>query len=350
MKMARKIKAGGTLALALMFAALSAAPGTVYGAAAIDTKKECTLTFDMSGTEFTELSGENGLPVMVHLYQVASVDENGRFTAEAPYQDALSGLDTINDQTSAEEWQLMAEEAAQIAEPKTEDKTPMEGAQTPGWTAEIVDGKGRIEGNEAAALLPGLYLVLAQPVESPAFSYTFQPNLVALPGNQYYETGADTWIYDVTMGLKPRQENRLGSLLISKTIDAYEPQGAADRTLFVFQVEVKKTEEGAAGMEERLYYSDVVAIDFDAAGTKTLEIPNLPAGAQATVTEVYSGASYTIPVQEATVQPDPIVADSQVTASFQNQYSGGLKGGSGVVNHFEHDGSTWNWTQGMPRQ
>lgn len=349
MKMARKIKAGCALALVLMFALLIAMPDIVYGAVAIDTEKNGTIDFEVSGTAFTELTGEEGLSVTIHLYRVASVDENGRFTAEASYADALSGLDIVDAKTSADTWLSMAEEAAQVAEPKTEDGTPLEGAQTPDWTTELIEGSGQITGSDSNPLLPGLYLVLAQPSESAAYRYTFQPYLVALPGNSYYETGEDTWLYQVTVGLKPEQENRLGSLIISKTIDAYEPRSASDQTMFVFEVEVRKTEETAAGTEDRLYYSNVVSIGFDAAGTKTFEIPNLPAGAVATVTEVYSGTSYNIPADEATVQSEPVVAGSQVNVSFNNHYNGGLNGGSGVVNHFEHDGNTWNWNQTAPQ-
>lgn len=340
--MKKRRKAGGAAALALMLTALAVLPGTVHGADAIDTTNdECSVTFDLSDTTFAELTGADALPVTVNLYRVASVSENGRFTAEAPYQEALADLGAVNSQTSAETWQSMAEAAAKTAKPENEDGTPAGGARTPDRTTELTEGTGMIAGSGSDPLLPGLYLALAEPVESSLYRYTFQPALVALPGNRYYETGADAWVYDVTVGLKPQRENRLGSLVIEKTIDTYQPRGAADRTLFVFQVEVHKTEEGAAGPEDRLYYSNVVALDFDAAGTKSLEIPGLPAGAVATVTEVYSGASYTIPAGEATVRSEPVAADEQVRVSFSNRYNGSYNGGSGVVNHFKHDGSTW---------
>ena len=342
--MVRKIKKESALALtlALMLTALAVLPGTVHGADAIDTTNdECSVTFDLSDTTFAELTGADALPVTVNLYRVASVSENGRYTAEAPYQTALEGLDDVNDRTSAEEWQKMAEAAAKIVKPEGEDGTSAGGVQTTAWTTGLTEGKGTITGDSSDPLLPGLYLALAEPVESSLYRYTFQPALVALPGNRYYETGTDAWVYDVTVGLKPQRENRLGSLVIEKTIDTYQPRGEADRILFVFQVEVRKTEEGAAGPEERLYYSNVVALDFDAAGTKSLEIPGLPAGAVATVTEVYSGVSYTIPAGEATVRSEPVAADGRVSVSFTNQYNGSLSGGSGVVNHFAYDGSTW---------
>ena len=187
----RRIKKGAALALVLMFAVLAVIPDIVHGAVAIDTKKEGSITFDVSGTKFTELTGEGALPVTVHLYRVASVSENGRFAAEGPFETALAGLDAVSSQTSAEEWQQMAEEAAQVAEPKDENGTPMEGAMTPGWTTVLTEGKGRIPGDGGAPLLPGLYLALAQSAESSLYRYTFQPALVALPGNAYYETGTD---------------------------------------------------------------------------------------------------------------------------------------------------------------
>lgn len=295
------------------------------------------MAFSLSD-DFGEL-GDLSIPVKV--YRIAEVNGSGQYQPGTDYEGI--GLDKVSAATTAAEWETMAAEAAKIAAPGALDEEgTIVGKELPdGIKPLILNGP---EGNTLGGLPTGMYLVLTPPVDSAEYTYSFAPYLVSVPGNNYdgVQNNDDTWIYNVNVTLKPQRENRLGSLVIEKTIDTYQPRGAADRTLFVFQVEVHRTEEGAAGPEDRLYYSNVVALDFDAAGTKSLEIPDLPAGAVATVTEVYSGASYTIPVNEATVQSEPVVADGQVRVSFTNQYNGSFNGGSGVVNHFEHNGATWS--------
>ena len=73
-------------------------------------------------------------------------------------------------------------------------------------------------------------------------------------------------------------------------------------------------------------------------------IENLPAGSVVTVTEVYSGASYTL-VSEGT---QTVTLDSSATfrVEFENDYTPTRTGGHGIVNHFEYsDESGWGWTQ-----
>ena len=104
----------------------------------------------------------------------------------------------------------------------------------------------------------------------------------------------------------------------------------------------------------------VVSISFDAAGKKQVLVENIPAGAEVTVTEVYSGGSYA-PVDGANRFETVIVADEVVedelrtetvaAVTFENEYDDRLNGGSGVVNHFEEDVINeetglkgWKWT------
>ena len=118
---------------------------------------------------------------------------------------------------------------------------------------------------------------------------------------------------------------------------------------FVFDIEAEVNGE--------IVYSDVVSMVFDGTGTKSVVIKELPAGANITVTEVYSGSSY-----EATgeaEQTTQIVADEMVSTAFENQYDGKLNGGSSVVNHFEFtpnektaddqkqsaEDGVWDWEQ-----
>lgn len=206
----------------------------------------------------------------------------------------------------------------------------------------LIGGKGSVDG-----LSVGMYLVEAEEVQSPYYTYSFTPYLISLPNNQYYVTGSDEWLYDTSTGLKPDQQERYGDLEIDKTLTSYNEtmKGAS----FVFDIEAKVNGE--------IVYSDVVSMVFDGTGTKSVVIKELPAGANITVTEVYSGSSY-----EATgeaEQTTQIVADEMVSTAFENQYDGKLNGGSSVVNHFEFtpnektaddqkqsaEDGVWDWEQ-----
>lgn len=145
----------------------------------------------------------------------------------------------------------------------------------------------------------------------------------------------------MTTGLKPEQEVRYGSVQINKTLDTYNATlGGAS---FIFSVEAVKDGETV--------YSDVVSLVFDGPGTKSVEVGNIPAGAQVTVTEVYSGSSYQIVGNN--VATAVISAETSAQVSFANTYDGSNNGGSSIVNHFTYTApegtdsgeGTWNWTQ-----
>ena len=79
-----------------------------------------------------------------------------------------------------------------------------------------------------------------------------------------------------------------------------------------------------------------------------------PAGLTVKVTEVYSGASYELvdsPEKDALIWSDAAVASgehSEASVSFTNRYGGGNRGGYGVTNHFDSDGSGgWTWVNPM---
>lgn len=354
--MTKKIKRGSALAAVCLLLFLAAVPRVARGAVAINTgKDDCSMTFSLGDNYEGELSSPE-MTIPVKVYRIAGVTASGAYVPEAEYEGL--GLEKVSSATTAEDWEAMAAEAAQIALPEEalfNAEVPKEAlSEAEGLSGKLLVGKKpdsitdavELQGGKGTigSLETGMYLVVAFAADSPEYTYYFAPYLVSVPGNAYdgQQNMDDTWIYDVSVTLKPEQQNRLGTLLINKTINAYQPLNPADRTMFVFQVEVIKAGEG--GAPDQVYYSNVVSLDFTAAGTQTLRIEGLPAGAVATVTEVYSGASYTIPAEEATVVSDPIVADGEVSVSFTNSYSGGLNGGTGVVNHFEHDGNIWDWT------
>ena len=68
-------------------------------------------------------------------------------------------------------------------------------------------------------LKTGMYLVQAETVQTSEYTYDFTPYLVSLPNNYYSkENPDDTWVYDVTTGMKPQQTQRYGDLEIVKDL------------------------------------------------------------------------------------------------------------------------------------
>ena len=86
-------------------------------------------------------------------------------------------------------------------------------------------------------------------------------------------------------------------------------------------------------------------------------VGKIPAGSTVTVTEVYSGASYTAAAGTVTLDHPMQAYDEEngvvENVSFTNIYNGGVNGGSSVVNHFAYteseNGTGGNW-QYVPSQ
>lgn len=318
MKISRKIKKGSAVMLAFALLLSSAVISRVQAAVEIDTNQKGIVTFQLDG-EFEELKE---LEIPVKLYQVAEVDTSGAYKALTGFEDLK--LEEITSETTAAEWEEKATLASEIIDGK-------ENAQED-TSCTLTGGTGKVE-----ELSLGMYLVKAETVLSPEYEYSFTPYLISVPNNYWATTGDDTWVYDVTTGLKPGQENRLGSLIIEKQLDSYNATlGPAS---FVFQVEGEKDYEQV--------YSNVVSIVFDGAGTKSAQIDELPAGATFTVTEIYSGASYTLTT--APSQTAKIIAEgeegSPVSVSFTNTYDERMNGGASIVNHFTNTDGVWDWQQ-----
>ena len=313
----RKIRKGSAAVLVLVLALSTVLISKVQAAIGIETDKECSLTFEVDG-EYEELK-ELDIPVL--LYQVADVKEDGTYVEHEGYE----GLDlgSISSETTAEEWEEKAAKAVAVID---ENK--------PEATAEVTIANGA---GAAAELTTGMYLVYAQKVESPTYEYNFTPYLISLPNNYYKVNEDDTWVYEVETGLKTEQKDRFGDLVIDKTLTSYN--ATLGGATFVFQVEAFKEGESV--------YSNAHSLVFDGAGTKSLTIPNIPAGANVTVTETYSGSSY-----EATTAPEQttvIVAEGEegnpAHVAFTNEYNKQLNGGSSIVNKFEYNDGDWQHRQ-----
>ncbi len=132
--------------------------------------------------------------------------------------------------------------------------------------------------------------------------------------------------------MKPSQEIRHGSLEIVKTLQSYETR---DPATFVFDVE--------AVLDGSVVYSNVVSLSFTEAGQKSTLLEGIPVGAEVTVKEVYSGASYK--VVSADTQTATIVANEVASVAFTNDYDDRHGGGGAVVNHFANsEDEGWGWT------
>ena len=323
-----RILSACALALAVTISGLTL-PGA-YAANAVDTgKTDCSIEFNLSknvygsgenATDFAELST---LPIQVKLYKVATITETGAYNAVTGFEEL--NLDSISNETSAADWEEKAVKAKEVIEKNTTSPTA---------TAVLNGGTGKAEG-----LATGMYLIVPQEVQSPYYTYSFKENLISLPNNYYYTSGSDAWVYKLTgtnaVGLKPDRQERKGSLEIIKTLESYnETSGGAT---FVFNVEVKKLDGTVT--------NNVYKIAFDGKGSSSRVIENLPAGATVTVTEVYSGANYSL--TSANYQKTVIIADETVSVSFTNAHNGGQNGGSGIENHFYNNEGTTDWNNDL---
>ncbi len=291
---------------------------SLNAANAIDPTRECSLTIQLDqSTEYgTDLKDSN---VNVELYKIADMADSGAFTSTDSFKELK-----IEDIPSGEEhWDTTATDAKEIVE---RDSLSTDG------TIEVKSGTGTLAG-----LSKGLYLVLTEDTTTDEYLYTFKPFIISLPNNYYYQTKDekdDAWVYEVRTGLKPERSDRYGSLKITKTLNEYNE--SLKKTTFVFSVEGKKNDE--------VVYSNVVSTTFDSTGSKEVTLDKIPAGCTLTVTEVYSGASYTIS-GDSTQTIEKVIADEVMEADFTNTYNDELKPGYGVTNHFELNGEEWNWTQ-----
>ena len=330
--MMKKFKKGSAFVATLAVVLSAMVIPRAYAATEIDTTAKCSLDFSLNSEVYKEM---NDLEIVVDLYKVGDVDVVGNYKEVDGFTLGDYKLADVSDKTSAADWEAMASEAfADI-----EGKTPI--------TSTVEEGFNNLE--------VGLYLVVANDTKSDTFAYTFKPYLISLPNNNYSESNPDdTWVYNLVgenaIGLKPEATDIYGDLVITKDLWSYN--ATVGGATFVFQVEATKDYEAIGGEVEKVY-SDVVSITFDAAGKKQVLVENIPAGAEVTVTEVYSGGSYA-PVDGANKFETVIVADEVVedeerletvaAVTFENEYDDRLNGGSGVVNHFEEGENGWTWT------
>lgn len=316
--MRKRIKRGGALLLAsaLVFAAM--VMPEAQAADAVDVDETCTITFD-------DALPEDNVSVPISLYKVASIDAGGTYTEIAPFTGL--GLDGVSSKTTAEWWESCAEAAFKKVTANT----------AVAWSGTTSGGTVTTSGLET-----GMYLIVPQETKSDYYTYNFEPTLVSLPDNYYYDGEGDAWVYDVDLTLKPGQTERLGNLEIQKTLDNLNTT-MGDAATFVFQVDITTP----TGKEDTQF----VAITYQdgEAGDQTAVVEDIPAGSQVTVTEVYSGAGYElISSADTTLE---IVADQTVSSKFVNDSTGTWNGGYGVVNSYNVDEhGQYQWSSNAPAQ
>lgn len=323
--MNKRVKIWSACALALAVVVSGLTLPRTYAANAVETDRTCSIEFNLAcnvdqgtkvGDEPTYLEELTAAEETINLYKVADIAATGKYTAVAGFESL--DLESVDSDTSATEWADKAEAAKTIVEESKMSAT---------ITAKIVAGQTKTTVGDLAT---GMYLIVPEDVESDYFKYSFNANLISLPNNNYYSGGNDEWIYDLTgknaVGLKPSREELKGNLEIKKTLNIFN--ATYESATFIFNVNVKKLDGTVT--------NNVYKMEFTGAGDNTLLIENLPAGATVTVTEVYSGAGYTLLSENN--QKTTIVAQKDgvtpVSVSFTNTHNGGQNGGSGVVNHY----------------
>lgn len=341
----RRVKRRCILALTALLALPCLHLVQTQAAKEIDVNRACSLTISAeiggtAGGNDAYLEDFNRMAIPVSVYRVADVDITGvHFTPVQAFSEM--NFSKINDkpaEVSAADWQALAEQA---------DKICKEEQVNADQTIELKN-EGEIDGNargKADGLMPGLYLIEAASEYNPEYTaqYQFTPYLTALPGSAYTleGSGSDEWVYEVTVGLKPEAVPQFGKLNITKILRNYNE--TLGRTTFVFHIEGKDR----YGVTQ---YEEVESMTYTAAGSNTITLEHIPAGLNVTVTEVYSGASYTVEGKNsdtAFIWSGAAIeagAAKEASVTFSNRYDGGNRGGYGVTNHFESDGNGgWTW-------
>ena len=184
--MKKKLKKGSALALALVLTLSTVVMSKVQAAISIETDRQCSVKFELDAV-YPELSGEN-MTIPVRMYKVADVNQYGEYQTLAGFEELK--LDSISSKTTAQEWEEKAKSAVKAVEENQTEATASDN---------LIGGKGSVDG-----LSVGMYLVEAEEVQSPYYTYSFTLYLISLPNNYYYQTGDDEWVYELSeVVLKP---------------------------------------------------------------------------------------------------------------------------------------------------
>lgn len=355
------LKVRPLITLVLVLSIIIPIPFFSTAAEKFDPEEPCSLTVTVNNTnmgeDYSDLAKAN---LVIDLYKVADVvpyerSDGYTFKLLELYEgsEESEGLQ-IDKEMNAEKWRELSQEAARIVL----DESTGTAKINPDITTVTTDPPAAtIEIDELKA---GLYLLVVRnddanigddgyvdttkdgTIVTRAFSdtnsYIFLPELVSLPTKEPEDGVVNTantgeWQYDVNVFLKPERES--ASLRIVKAIDRFFVNGGS--VTFVFEIE--------AELNGRSVYDNVVSIVFDGSSMEEeLLIENIPVGATVTVTEVYSGAYYT--VEGSGVEIRDITSNLAPTEfEFKNNYDERQTGGHGITNHFTYEEDGWDWEQ-----
>lgn len=360
--MKRKGKSLSALMLACLVAlltfggaAMAQEPAETPTAPEPEAGPACTLSLETGVPEITAELEESG--VVYDLFKVTDAAPIPGVDAYTyPLTGAFAGLPEVTSEATTETWETMAQQAAEIVLADGSTLTPdfadcalrekvedipagiyLVLAHTEGVS--LAESKTTVKEKPAeGAAAETAAEKLATRAETPTHVYTFLPELIALPSKEGDEDGVISssnpgdWQTDVRGMLKPQQGPRMGSLDIVKGLDGYVTGRPAT---FVFQVEAELDGENV--------YSNVFAVTFTGAGTQTVEVHDcIPVGATVTVTEVYSGATYTL--VSAAEQTAVIQTDEIVSVAFENTPTTSRRNGGSITNTFERtEEGGWAW-------
>lgn len=355
-------KRGVSLAAVLALAAcmLLGMTGEPVGIAkAVELDKNCSLTVT-PGTHEDLQNAE----VVIDLYKVADAEavpgmDTYTFSPTGAYAElegvkALEHMDTVDNST----YQAIAQEAAVLtltsgnsiaktADGQLADGKDVVSSLDSGLYLLIARGANLTEPDDyVTSIQDGNDTKLATVAYTETYTYNFQPELIALPSKAVNADGEvmtsnpGEWLYDLPVTLKSEQALRFGTLNIVKNLTSFATEEPAS---FVFRVEAYRD-----NTKEKLLYSNVFTINFNASGKQTVPIEGLlPVGAYVEVTEEYPGPSYKLTGGNQT-QSAVIPAPDAGTASvqFTNSYEGTTTKGGTITNHFEYGtDDAWEWTQ-----
>ena len=300
----------------------------------VDTDKTVTITAKLADGDSTVFAQNYNGDVVVDLYKIADVDASGNPSLNENFADSGIKIDTLKKSD------VTAEDIiSDIVEPA---EAAISGKSAAGSiNVSVSNGKG--SGSLDIEKGVGIYLYVPRQVQDERYTYSFTSYILYAPTSEYIVsgTGSDDWQtdlngnYAVSFNLKSEAAQRYGSLDIVKTLDTFNQ--SLGKASFVFDVE--------ATLDGKSVFSNVYTLVFNGAGSQTLTVKDIPAGAEVTVTEVYSGASYTqvatatdLERNEQKVLTADIVADSTATVGFENDFDNRLEVGSiAVENTFVKD-------------
>lgn len=345
-----KVAAG---VLALLLALALAAPA--YALGDMDLGADASIGLSVADAAFRD--DLEGYTVDVLVYKVADVNEHGAFTPTAGFE-ALAENVAWNDGilNLYTDLEALIDVANGIIFP--EDAEPAEDVDTsdplyerlpaiePLFTAQIdpVEDTVPVQDAETAYGL-GLYLLLPRKMQTVEWVYTFNPLLVGVPSierDAQLEGGIPTegeWLYDVPAQIKATRVHRLTDITIAKTLQEYNADLGA--TTFLFDVQASVAPEGHV-------FSRLVPLTFAGTGTQSVTVSGIPVGAQVTVTEVYSGASYYAVNGRVDIDwlPLPDEANGMNRVPFTNTYTNRQNPDASIVNTWVRQGEGWTWQSG----